>query len=165
MKHAGTAKNLKARTSLRITAVIMGLVVIAIVVRAWFIYGNQTSYPSCTSLEYKRLQSLFSTASMPSGARVVSGPTLSCTARGLGKLTSVGYVVDVRSYANYLALENAFRTSLAKSHLAVVQTSKDQLEMARGANTAFYMLPAQPATSASGHGDFLTRITIQDGPI
>jgi hypothetical protein len=143
-------------------AVIAGLVVVVVAVYAWFVHGNQTSYPPCTSLEYNRLQSLWSSVSLPSGASVVSGPTKSCTTRGLGKLTAVGYVVNTGSYANYIALENAFRTSLGKNHLSPIQSSKDQLEMARGANTAFYMIPANQDAGVSG---LLANIIFQDGPI
>ena len=145
-------------------AIIAALAVVAIAVGAWFVNGNYTSYPPCTSLEYERLQSLWS-VSMPSGTKVVSGPNRSCTTRGLGKLTSVGYVVNAGSYANYLALRNALRTSLAKHYLSAVQTSKDQLEMAHeNGHTAFYMVPLKSATSATD-GGFLATVLIQDGPI
>jgi hypothetical protein len=160
-------------------AVVVALAVVAIAISAWFVVGNNTSYPTCTSLEYGRLQSLWSSVSMPSGASVVSGPTKSCTTRGLGKLTTVSYVVNAGSKANYLAIQDAYRSSLAKHHLAITYTADDQLYMARSVghyedNTAFEMLPAKsiPGSSHLGittfkqiedaQGEFLAIIAFQD---
>jgi hypothetical protein len=86
-------------------------------------------------------------------------------------------VVNTGSRANYLAVQDAFRSSLStKQHLVVAYTADDQLYMTRSGryqvSTAFEMVPARPiggsyytttlAQIEAAHGDFLATISFLD---